>query len=207
MHFQYFFSCLYDVVHVVSAFLFNIFDGVTCSALLDLLLFHKIHCRAVSIEKGKHMTPAHSLKTTRSSYRAQYRRHKTVMPCQKSSPPPPKLFHIGIVCLPRWSIPSPQRSLGHPLFKQSFSQKFFFIKISKLALPGVMLTYERDQYRKKRKKNLMHLFICVFCIYSSWSLPCGVCEWHTNLLLEVLFESIKLESTAPHYPFFLKLSR
>ena len=30
----------------------------------SLLLFHKIHCGAVSIEKNKYMTPAHSLKTT-----------------------------------------------------------------------------------------------------------------------------------------------
>ena len=36
----------------------------------SLLLFHKIHCGAVSIEKDKHMTPAHSLKTTRSSHSA-----------------------------------------------------------------------------------------------------------------------------------------
>ena len=28
----------------------------------SLLLFHKIHCRAVSIEKDKYMTPARSLK-------------------------------------------------------------------------------------------------------------------------------------------------
>ena len=34
----------------------------------SLLLFHKIHCGAVSIEKDKYMTPAHSLKTTRSSH-------------------------------------------------------------------------------------------------------------------------------------------
>ena len=31
----------------------------------------KIHCGAVSIEKDKYMTPAHSLKTTRSSHSAQ----------------------------------------------------------------------------------------------------------------------------------------
>ena len=35
--------------------------------LSSLLLFHKIHCGAASIEKDKYMTPAHSLKTTRSS--------------------------------------------------------------------------------------------------------------------------------------------
>ena len=31
----------------------------------SFLLFHKIHCEAVLIEKDKYMTPAHSLKTTR----------------------------------------------------------------------------------------------------------------------------------------------
>ena len=42
----------------------------------SLLLFHKIHCGAVSIVKDKYMTPAHSLKTTRSSHSAQYSRHQ-----------------------------------------------------------------------------------------------------------------------------------
>ena len=41
-----------------------------------------------------------------------------------------ELFHIGIVCLLLWPISSPQRSLGHSLFKQKFSQKFvgFFLR-------------------------------------------------------------------------------
>ena len=125
----------------------------------SLLLFHKIHCGAVSIEKDKYMTPAHSLKTTRSSHSAQYRRHQTYSDALKNSFSP-VLFHIGIVCLLLWQMPSPQRSLGHSLFKQKFSQKFlcffcvvlfffvfflffYFIKISKFALPGVMLIYER----------------------------------------------------------------
>ena len=94
----------------------------------SLLLFHKIHCGAVSIEKDKYMTPAPSLKTTRSSHSAQYRRHHTYSDALKNSfpppPPPPELFNIGIVCLLLWPIPSPQRSLGHSLFKQKFSQKF-----------------------------------------------------------------------------------
>ena len=42
-----------------------------------LLLFHKIHCGAVSIEKDKYIAPAYSLKTTRSSHSAQYHRHQT----------------------------------------------------------------------------------------------------------------------------------
>ena len=81
--------------------------------------------QAVSIEKDKYMTPAHSLKTTRSSHSAQCRRHQTYSDALKNSfPPPPKLFHTGIVCLLLWQIPSPQRSLGHFLFKQKISQKF-----------------------------------------------------------------------------------
>ena len=91
-----------------------------------LLLFHKIHCGAMSIEKDKYMTPAHSLKTTRSSHSAQYRRHQTYSDALKNSFSP-ELFHIGIVCLLLWQIPSPQRSLGHSLFKQKFSQKFLCV--------------------------------------------------------------------------------
>ena len=45
----------------------------------SLLLFHKIHCGAVSIEKDKYRTPALILKTTRSSHSTKNRRH-TVMP-------------------------------------------------------------------------------------------------------------------------------
>ena len=90
----------------------------------SLFLFHKIHCGAVSIEKAKYITtPAHSLKTNRSSHSAQYRRHQTYSDAQKNSFSP-ELFHIGIVYLLLWPIPSPQSSLGHSLFKQKFSQKF-----------------------------------------------------------------------------------
>ena len=101
----------------------------------SFLLFHKIHWWAVSIEKDKYMTPAHSLKTTRSSHSAQYTRH-TVMYWKITFSP--ELSHIGMVCLLLWPISSPQRSLGHSLFKQKFNSArgCFFIKIS---LPGVML--------------------------------------------------------------------
>ena len=50
-----------------------------------LLLFHKIHCGAVSIEKDKYLTPAHCLKTTRSSHSAQYHRHQTYIDALKNS--------------------------------------------------------------------------------------------------------------------------
>ena len=145
----------------------------------SLLLFHKIHCGAVSIEKDKYMTPAHSLNTTRSSHSAQYRRHQTYSDALKNSFSP-ELFHIGIVCLLLWQMSSPQRSLGHSLFKQKFSQKllfffcvvffvffvFYFIKISKFALPGAILMCERTSKdrKKERKKDtadISHMFSCV----------------------------------------------
>ena len=51
----------------------------------SLLLFHKIHSGAVSIEKDKYLTPAHSLKSTRSSHSAQYCRYKTYSDALKNS--------------------------------------------------------------------------------------------------------------------------
>ena len=51
----------------------------------SLLLFHRNHYGAVSIEKDKYMTPAYSLKTTRSSQSAQYRRHQTYSDALKNS--------------------------------------------------------------------------------------------------------------------------
>ena len=53
--------------------------------LASEVLFHKIQCGAVSIEKDKYMTPAHSLKTTRSSHSAEYRRHQTYSDALKNS--------------------------------------------------------------------------------------------------------------------------
>ena len=125
----------------------------------SLFLFHKIHCGAVFIEKDKYMTPANRLKTTRSSHSAKYRRHQTYNNALKNFPSPhPPNYSTFLL----WPIPSPQRSLGHSLLKQKFSQKFlyflccfcfvfelffvfYFIKISKFAISGVMLKYERNQ--------------------------------------------------------------
>ena len=86
----------------------------------SLLLFHKTHCGAVSIEKDKYMAPAHSSKTTRSSHSAQYCRHQTYSDAQKNSVSP-ELFHIGIVCLLLWPILRPQTSIGHSSFSQKHS--------------------------------------------------------------------------------------
>ena len=44
----------------------------------SLLLFHKLHSGAVAIEKDKYLTPARSLKSTRSSHSVDSRH--TVMP-------------------------------------------------------------------------------------------------------------------------------
>ena len=64
--------------------------------------FRPDHCGAVSIEKDKYMTPAHIVKTTRSSHSAQYRRHQTYSDALKNSfpPPPPRT-------IPHWNSLSP----------------------------------------------------------------------------------------------------
>ena len=67
----------------------------------SLLLFHKIHCGSVSIEKDKYVTPAHCLKTTRLSHTAQYCRHQTYSDALKNSfPSPPRT-------IPMWKSLSP----------------------------------------------------------------------------------------------------
>ena len=60
-----------------------------CRDQSSLLLFHKIPCicGAVSIEKDKYMTPAHSSKTTRSSHSAQYCRFQIYSNALKNSFP------------------------------------------------------------------------------------------------------------------------
>ena len=68
----------------------------------SLLLFHKIHSGAVPIEKDKYLTPAHSLKSTRSSHSAQYCRYQTYSDALKNSFPP--------------DYPRLLRSLGHSSF-------------------------------------------------------------------------------------------
>ena len=119
-----------------------------------LLLFHKIHSGAVSIEKDKYLTPAHSLKSTRASHSAQYCRYQTYSVALKNSFSP-ELFHSGMVFLllwsmvgyeshdraapgniflarrghgfhtRPWSIPRLLRSLGHPSFSQNTAERFF----------------------------------------------------------------------------------
>ena len=51
----------------------------------SLLLFHKIHSGAVSIEKDKYLTHAHRLKSTRASHSAKYCRYKTYSDALKNS--------------------------------------------------------------------------------------------------------------------------
>ena len=55
----------------------------------SLLLFHKLHCGAVSIEKDKYKTPAHSLKTTRSSHSAQLPQTLNIQWCPEEFLLPP----------------------------------------------------------------------------------------------------------------------
>ena len=71
-----------------------------CRDRSSLLLFHKIHSGAVSIEKDKYLTPAHSLKSTRSSHSAQYCRYQTYSDALKNSFFPPQT-------IPQWNRFSP----------------------------------------------------------------------------------------------------
>ena len=119
-----------------------------------LLLFHKIHSGALSIEKDKYLTPAHSLKSTKASHSAQYCRYQTYSDALKNSFFP-ELFHSGMVFLLLWSIPRLLRSLGHSSFSQNTAKRFFlffvlflfffcsvfffFHQNSKFKHPGIMI--------------------------------------------------------------------
>ena len=90
----------------------------------SLLLFHKIHSGAVSIEKDKYLTPARSLKSTRSSHSAQYCRYQTYSDALKNFFSP-GLYHSGIVFLLPWSFPRLLRSLGSPHLVKNTAERFF----------------------------------------------------------------------------------
>ena len=137
----------------------------------SLLLFHKIHCGAVSIEKGKYMTPAHSLKTTRPSHSRNTADTRHTVDCGAlKNPPPPRT-------IPNWNSLSPSVANIQStevfmalLIKTKIQPKvflcfflllwflllffvvfiFYFIKVSELALPGVMLKYERASNDRKK---------------------------------------------------------
>ena len=110
------------------------------------------------------MTPAHSLKTTRSSHSAQYRRRQTYSDALKNPPPPPHWNSKS------HSVANTQATeeFGLSLSKQKFREKvfkvfflcvcvcFIFIIISKLARPGVMLKVERSQKCIKKEYKWLY---------------------------------------------------
>ena len=65
----------------------------------SLLLYHKIHSGAMSIEKDKYLTPTHSLKSTRASHSAQYYRYQTYSDALNN------LFFLRTI--PQWNGLSP----------------------------------------------------------------------------------------------------
>ena len=69
----------------------------------SLLLFHKIHSGAVSIENDKYMPHAHSLKSTRASHSAQYCRYQTYSDALRTFFPRTNPQWNGLS--PWWSIP------------------------------------------------------------------------------------------------------
>ena len=115
----------------------------------SLLLFHKIHSGAVSIEKDKYLIPAHSLKSTRSSHSAQYCRYQTYSDALKDilpSPPPPTIpqwIYCGIIFHLRWSIHRLLRSLVKNTAERFFLFVClfccFFLQSSIFSLPGTMI--------------------------------------------------------------------
>ena len=125
----------------------------------SLHLFHKMHCGPVSIEKDKYMAPTHSFKTTRLPYSAKYFRYQTYSDALRNSFFPRNIPKWNSFLL-RWSIPSPKRSLRHSSFSKKYSRKMFYnynyyyySKIPKLALPGIMTVFDRAS--KRRKKEIM----------------------------------------------------
>ena len=130
----------------------------------SLLLFHKIHCGAISIEKDKYLTPAHSFKTSRSSHSAQYRRHQTYSDALKNSSPPRTIPHWNSLP-PSVANTQSTEEFSALLISTKIQPKVFvffvlffcvvfvlyLIKISKFALPGVMLMYERTSIDRKKE--------------------------------------------------------
>ena len=134
-----------------------------CRDWSPLLLFHKIHSGAVSIEKDKYLTPAHSLKSTRSSHSAQYCRYQTNSDALKNSFFP-NYATVEWSFSIRWSISRLLRSLGHSSFSQKHSRKVVFsFKSSKFALPGVMIVFDRasrNRYIKPRRQVFLRQGPC-----------------------------------------------
>ena len=86
--------------------------------------FHKIHCGVVSNKKDKYLTPAHSLKTTRSSHIAQYCRCETYSDALENSFFPKLVF---LLRSPVVNTQTTQRSIEHSSFsKKKLSQKIFY---------------------------------------------------------------------------------
>ena len=78
----------------------------------SLLLFHKIHCGIMSIDKDKYLTLSQSTRSTRSSHNSQYCRPQTYSDALKYSFFP-RTTPIGIALLHLWSQLRPQRNSGH----------------------------------------------------------------------------------------------
>ena len=108
-----------------------------------LILFHKIHCGAVSIEKDKYITHAHSLKTSRSSHCVQYCRYSDAL----------KTLLLART-IPHWNNLSPMANtkrgvMGTPhLVKTQLKVCPFFLwggggVVFKIALPGIMFQMEQ----------------------------------------------------------------
>ena len=75
-----------------------------------LSVFHKIHSDTVSLDKDKYLTPATRSVQTRAPHNCQYCRYQAYSDALQNSFSL-GLFQSGIVFLPLWYMPRPQRSL------------------------------------------------------------------------------------------------
>ena len=96
-----------------------------------------IHC--LSIEKGKYLTPAHSLKTTRSSHSAKYCRYQTYCDALKNSFFP-------------WTIPQ-WNSLSPSVVNSQTIEEF-----RAFGLPGVMIVFGRASKGRKKSEPELYVF-------------------------------------------------
>ena len=109
----------------------------------SLLLFHNIHCDAVSIEKAKYLPPALSSKVTRSSHCAQYCRYQIYSDALKNSPPNYSTMELSFPFCDRCSDHRGAYGLPH-LVKTQPNVVWVLFKF-KISTPCKMVSFDRSQ--------------------------------------------------------------
>ena len=66
---------------------------------------------------------------------------------------------------------------------------FYFIKISKFALPGVMLIYERTSKDRKKERHVERVLVCPHCKKTPVRLCAGEGGGYSYIFIHMLLES------------------